>query len=1036
MTAILHQRKIEIPYGQGDEVLELEAENLPLPEESVGILQEQDSKIHYWIQLALEYYRQGNDTAFELLLSTCLSRWDQNRVRSEASTYPDADKDRIKALDLLAIYYVRKGYQTNNRDGRREYFARAAQKFTEVDKSEILNKHGSEYQFHLLGRAYCCLIEGRNDQADAQFTFVLQQQQQSGEPDNIPSLLGRACIEFNKKEASGKRTALSLYRRALQICPNCPADVRLGLGVCFYKLNMMDKAEGAFTKALALDNNCVGALTGLAVIELNKKTQASIKRASEYLSRAFKIEPTNAMVLTLLADFFFFKKDHEKVIKLASRAKDNTENEAILAQACYQLGRAYHKQREFDKAFEFYYKATTYDGSQSYAITLAHYGVGQIYILRKEYDAATQAFETVLKTNPDNHETLKVLASLYARSPSNTKKEQARIYLKKVTENRPDDVEAWVEYASLCEQNDTQTALTAYRTSIKLYESRSAPIPPEIYNNIAALLFSTEAYEESEQYYNLALKRCEEERANNEDHYSSIVVTIQYNIGRLYEARHELIKAQETYNDIITRQSMYIDCYLRLGCMARDRGDLYFASDKIYETFRTEPDNLEAWTLVGNLHLSKLELTPAQRKFERILDKTRSNPDVYSLISVGNVWLASQYQNIRDREKLNLQRSRALLFYRSAIKYDPKNIYAANGLGCILAVKGQFNEARDVFSQVREATADFPDVWVNIAHIYVEQLQYASAVQMYENCLKKFYNNSNTDILLYMARALFKANKLADCKKVLLRARSICPYDLNILFNLAKVLKTLARQIFEDQKSTYHTVVQAEYELKMASQYFEHHAKVKIDTKSENDKSFIDLETIQLEARDCKDLLIQVDKSIKVDAELRDREETLRRKEHEEQLKNELARKAEEEEKKMAEEKQKKEELENKRRELLKRQEEAKQKLLQEGGTIHDDGSDDGSRRKKSRGKKRDGPDKERDRVEKERQPSETNKKYKSRAYLPSSSSSSSEDEDDNPSQAHTAQPVPTGAGGDDDYGDDNEDSNSSKSSEEEEDEE
>lgn len=989
-SAAIQQRKIEIPYGKGDEVLELEVANLPEPQESVGILQEQDCKIHLWIQIALEYYRQGKHEAFELLLSTCLSRWDQNRVKREAATYPDGDKDRIKALDLLAIYYVRRGYQTKNREGRRDYFARAAQKFTEVDKSEIINKHGSEYQFHLLGRAYCCLIEGRNDQADAQFTFVLQQQQQSGEPENVPSLLGRACIEFNKKEASGKRTALSLYRKALQICPNCPADVRLGLGVCFYKLNMMEKAEGAFTKALHLDPRCVGALTGLAVIELNKKTTASIKRGIEYLSRAFKIEPTNAMVLTLLADHFFYANEHEKVIKLANRALENTENEAMQAQACYQLGRAYHKRKEFDNAFEYYYKATQFGGSQFF---LAFYGLGQMYILRKEYDSAIQAFETVLKTNPDNHETLKVLASLYARSNSQSKKEQARDFLKKVTENRPDDVEGWVELASLCEQHDTQAALTAYKTSIKLYESKSVSIPPELYNNIAALLFSTDSLEESEHYYNLALKRCEEERANNEDHYGSIIYTIKYNVGRLYEAKHQLIKAEETYKEILTKQSMYIDCYLRLGCMERDKGLLFDASDNIKETFRTEPDNLEAWTLIGNLHLSKLELTPCQKKFERILERTRP-PDCYSLISIGNVWLQSQYQPIRDKDKLNQQRGRALSFFAAALKHDPKNIYAANGIGCLFAVKGMFNEARDVFSQVREATADFPDVWINIAHIYVEQRQYASAVQMYENCLKKFYNNSNTEILLYIARALFKANKLTDCKKVLLRARHICPYDLVILFNLAKVLKTLARQIFEDRKSTYHAVVTAEYELKLAKSYFHFYAEFKDKTKSENDRSLIDINTVQREERDCADLLLQVEKSIKIDAEQRDREETLRRREHEEQLKNELARKAEEEERRVREERLKKEELENKRRELLKRQEEAKQKLLQEdSGAVHDDVSDDGSRRRKSKTKKRERSDKDKDRPEREKPVEKESKKYKSRAYLPSSSSSSSDDE-------------------------------------------
>lgn len=50
--------------------------------------------------------------------------------------------------------------------------------------------------------------------------------------------------------------------------------------------------------------------------------------------------------------------------------------------------------------------------------------------------------------------------------------------------------------------------------------------------------------------------------------------------------------------------------------------------------------------------------------------------------------------------------------------------------GAVLAHKGYFRDARDVFAQVREATADISDVWLNLAHIYVEQKQYISAVQM------------------------------------------------------------------------------------------------------------------------------------------------------------------------------------------------------------------------------------------------------------------------------------------------------------------
>lgn len=59
----------------------------------------------------------------------------------------------------------------------------------------------------------------------------------------------------------------------------------------------------------------------------------------------------------------------------------------------------------------------------------------------------------------------------------------------------------------------------------------------------------------------------------------------------------------------------------------------------------------------------------------------------------------------------------------------------------MLAHKGYFREARDVFAQVREATADMPDVWLNLAHIYVEQKQYISAIQMVCFCVCEVYCN-------------------------------------------------------------------------------------------------------------------------------------------------------------------------------------------------------------------------------------------------------------------------------------------------------
>ena len=86
----------------------------------------------------------------------------------------------------------------------------------------------------------CMLSIAPQSQIVVHFLCLLLVHVQSS--NNIPSLLGKACIAFNKKDF---RSALTHYKRALRINPACPAAVRLGMGHCFMKLNKPDKARSA-----------------------------------------------------------------------------------------------------------------------------------------------------------------------------------------------------------------------------------------------------------------------------------------------------------------------------------------------------------------------------------------------------------------------------------------------------------------------------------------------------------------------------------------------------------------------------------------------------------------------------------------------------------------------------------------------------------------------------------------------------------------------------------------------------------------------
>ncbi|XP_048828689.1 RNA polymerase-associated protein CTR9 homolog [Brienomyrus brachyistius] len=868
---------IEIPLRDTDEVIELDFDQLPEGDEVISILKQEHTQLHIWIALALEYYKQGKTEDFVKLLEA--ARIDGNL------DYRDHEKDQMTCLDTLAAYYVQQARKEKNKDAKKELITQATLLYTMADKIIMYDQN------HLLGRACFCLLEGdKMDQADAQFHFVLNQS-----TNNIPALLGKACISFNKKDYRG---ALAYYKKALRTNPGCPAEVRLGMGHCFVKLNKLEKARLAFGRALELNSKCVGALVGLAVLELNNKEADSIKKGVQLLSRAYTIDPSNPMVLNHLANHFFFKKDYSKVQHLALHAFHNTEVEAMQAESCYQLARSFHVQEDYDQAFQYYYQATQFASS---TFVLPFFGLGQMYVYRRDKENAAQCFEKVLKAYPNNYETMKILGSLYATLDDQEKRDVAKGHLKKVTEQYPDDVEAWIELAQILEQTDIQGALSAYGTATRILQEKvQADVPPEILNNLGALHFRLGNLGEAKKYFLASLERAKAEGEHDEHYYNAISVTTSYNLARLYEAMCEFHQAEKLYKNILREHPNYVDCYLRLGAMARDKGNFYEASDWFKEALQINQDHPDAWSLIGNLHLAKQEWGPGQKKFERILKQQSTQNDTYSMLALGNVWLQTLHQPTRDREKEKRHQDRALAIYKQVLRNDSKNLYAANGIGAVLAHKGYFREARDVFAQVREATAEISDVWLNLAHIYVEQKQYISAVQMYENCLKKFFKHQNTEVLLYLARALFKCGKLQECKQTLLKARHVAPNDTVLMFNVALVLQRLATLVLKDEKSNLKAVLSAVKELELAHRYFSYLSKA-------GDKMRFDLALASTEARQCSDLLSQAQYHVARARKQDEEEKELRAKQEQERdlLRQQLMKEQEEKRNREAEEQKK-----------------------------------------------------------------------------------------------------------------------------------
>lgn len=67
-------------------------------------------------------------------------------------------------------------------------------------------------------------------------------------------------------------------------------------------------------------------------------------------------------------------------------------------------------------------------------------------------------------------------------------------------------------------------------------------------------------YEEAQKYFKEAWERCDSEKEQDPQYYSSISVTIKYNTARLHEMFCQFDKAEKLYKEILQDHPNYVDC--------------------------------------------------------------------------------------------------------------------------------------------------------------------------------------------------------------------------------------------------------------------------------------------------------------------------------------------------------------------------------------------------------------------------------------------------------------------------------------------
>uniref|UniRef100_A0ACD5YLF7 Uncharacterized protein n=2 Tax=Avena sativa TaxID=4498 RepID=A0ACD5YLF7_AVESA len=830
---------VYIPVQGTEEEVRVALDHLPADASDIlDILKAEQAPLHLWLIIAREYFKQGKIEQFRQIL-------EEGSGPEIDEYYAEVKYERIAILNALGAFHTFLG-KAERVPQKEAHFKEATQYYNRA--SRIDETEPSTW----IGKGQLCVAKGELQMASDSFKIVLDE-----DGDNFPGLLGQAAVCFlmgdaeqqHKKALEYYRNSLDLYRRALRAYTDCPPAVRLGIAFCRYKLGQLDRARQAFERVLQLDPENVDAIVALAIMDLQTSEAGGIRKGMEKMRRAFEIYPYCTLALNHLANHYFFTGQHFVVEQLTETALSSSTHGLLKSQSYYNLARSYHSKGDIETAGR-YYMASVKEINKPQDFVLPFVGLGQIHLKFGDFKRSLASFEKVLEVHPENCESLKAIGNIYVNLGENDKAIET---FKKVTRIDPKDHQAFVELGELLVESDWAAAMEYLKTARTLLKKADEKIPVELLNGIGLLYFEKAEFELAEQSFKEALGdgiwvsimdgnvgrsmvswslQYRDQSFFHQLEESMPVelpcdkVTTLFNYARLLEERQDTVKASLLYRLIIFKYTDYIDAYLRLAAIAKGKNNIQLSIELIGDALKINSKYPNALSMLGSLELQNDEnwLT-AKERFRDAKDAT-GGKDPYSLLQLGNWnYFAANRPEKKAPKFEATHREKAKELFLSVLKQNQGNMFAANGIGILHAEKAQWDIAKELFTQVHEAASgsifvQVPDVWINLAHIYFAQGLFQQAVKMYQNCLRKFFYNTDATILLYLARTHYEAEQWQECRNSLLRAIHLAPSNYLLRFNVGVSMQKFSASTLQKTKRTVDEVRATVSELENAIRVF------------------------------------------------------------------------------------------------------------------------------------------------------------------------------------------------------------------------
>jgi RNA polymerase-associated protein CTR9 len=818
---------IEVPVqgDQDDEAVEIDLMELgDDPTELCTLFENERAAKPYWMTVALAYAKQGKvDHAIEMLLRGSSAIQAGGAVQGGSAS----QRDKVSMICCLCWMYLFKTREAPRvaPEGTRVSEAKTKDYYLQLATSSLNDAARLNPSFSpmYLARGVLLLLRASlqappktagaagSEKYELLKTAVkaFDDALRVSQGKNMLALMGKARALFSMQKYG---EALTMYQDVVLKMPDLiDPDPRIGIGCCLWQLGFKEDAKAAWERSLELNSKSKIAnillgqfyLDASGHVPVNSDEFLSLykKAMTEYTQKSFKLDKDVPLTCSTFAGYFLSRKAWDNADKLAHKAIQYTDVNAIASDGWYLLARKEHYQGDADRASDYYRRADDARGGADSGYLPAKFGVAQLSVMKNDLGEAKLRLEKMIQQSR-NYEAMILLGTLYAEEifasqDSDTKEDKSaemkkafsllegvRSAWKDPKKNLSPDASVLLNLARLYETESPEKALQCLQ-QVEQLELDQVPeseypkavtdeaeikaalrkfLPPQLLNNIGCFHFQAEKHDLASELFEAALGACmyigEKDPAADTD---PLVSTISFNLGRSYEAQGMTDKAVEVYDGLLARHDDYTDARTRLAYIKLRKHPNKEGPDAVAKLYQDSTSDLEVRALygwyLGKVHSRKRPTNVTEDHEFRHYKHTLQNYDKhdrYALVGMGNLYLMQAREMRRETENDRLKRSavygKAVEFFEKALSLDPKNAYAAQGVGiAMIEDKKDYKNALPVFHKIRDTIKD-SHIYVNLGHIYAELRQYTKAIEHYEIALSREGKANDPHILACLGR--------------------------------------------------------------------------------------------------------------------------------------------------------------------------------------------------------------------------------------------------------------------------------------------